>query len=91
MPSIPSSGGVSPVLLCELHGSVVLRRSESFTRQNNVEEIYSLIKFLRISPLNDWGTFSSSIAKPVKAGKPVRALKRLQVRRSWHHSSYNDV
>ena len=56
-----------------------------------MEEIYSLIKFLRISPLNDWGTFSSSIAKPVKAGKPVRALKRLQVRRSWHHSSYNDV
>ncbi|KAM5539722.1 hypothetical protein V8D89_006535 [Ganoderma adspersum] len=47
--------------------------------QNNVEEIYSLIKFLRIVPLNDWGTFSSSIAKPVKAGKPVRALKRLQV------------
>ncbi|KAI9068646.1 hypothetical protein FKP32DRAFT_1561262 [Trametes sanguinea] len=47
--------------------------------QNNVEEIYSLIKFLRISPLNDWTTFNSSIAKPVKAGKPVRALKRLQV------------
>ncbi|KAI0364994.1 hypothetical protein BV20DRAFT_955118 [Pilatotrama ljubarskyi] len=47
--------------------------------QNNVEEIYSLIKFLRISPLNDWPTFNSSIAKPVKAGKPVRALKRLQV------------
>ncbi|EIW53650.1 uncharacterized protein TRAVEDRAFT_133687 [Trametes versicolor FP-101664 SS1] len=47
--------------------------------QNNVEEIYSLIKFLRIVPLNDWPTFNSSIAKPVKAGKPVRALKRLQV------------
>ncbi|TBU59783.1 SNF2 family N-terminal domain-containing protein [Dichomitus squalens] len=47
--------------------------------QNSVEEIYSLIKFLRISPLNDWGTFNTSIAKPVKAGKPVRALKRLQV------------
>ncbi|KAI0640403.1 SNF2 family N-terminal domain-containing protein [Trametes meyenii] len=47
--------------------------------QNNVEEIYSLIKFLRIKPLDDWPTFNSSIAKPVKAGKPVRALKRLQV------------
>ncbi|KAH9847016.1 SNF2 family N-terminal domain-containing protein [Lenzites betulinus] len=47
--------------------------------QNNVEEIYSLIKFLRISPLNDWTTFNSSIAKPIKAGKPIRALKRLQV------------
>ncbi|KAI8972436.1 SNF2 family N-terminal domain-containing protein [Trametes punicea] len=47
--------------------------------QNNVEEIYSLIKFLRISPLNDWTTFNSSIAKPIKQGRPVRALKRLQV------------
>ncbi|CDO71519.1 hypothetical protein BN946_scf184910.g18 [Trametes cinnabarina] len=47
--------------------------------QNSVEELYSLIKFLRISPLNDWSTFNSAIAKPVKAGKPVRALKRLQV------------
>ncbi|KAI0753220.1 SNF2 family N-terminal domain-containing protein [Daedaleopsis nitida] len=47
--------------------------------QNNVEEIFSLIKFLRIKPLDDWQTFNTSIAKPVKAGKPVRALKRLQV------------
>ncbi|KAJ8475179.1 hypothetical protein ONZ51_g6714 [Trametes cubensis] len=47
--------------------------------QNNVEEIYSLIKFLRIVPLNDWQTFNSSVAKPIKAGRPVRALKRLQV------------
>ncbi|KAI0693693.1 SNF2 family N-terminal domain-containing protein [Cerioporus squamosus] len=47
--------------------------------QNNVEEIFSLIKFLRISPLNDWPTFNTQIAKPVKAGRPVRALKRLQV------------
>ena len=59
-----------------------------FCRQNNVEEIYSLIKFLRISPLNDWGTFNTSIAKPVKAGKPVRALKRLQVRRLSLYCSY---
>ena len=48
------------------------------SRQNNVEEIFSLIKFLRISPLNDWPTFNTQIAKPVKAGKPGRALKRLQ-------------
>ncbi|KAI0634006.1 SNF2 family N-terminal domain-containing protein [Trametes polyzona] len=47
--------------------------------QNSVEEIYSLIKFLRISPLNDWTTFNESIAKPIKAGRPVRAIKRLQV------------
>lgn len=49
------------------------------TRQNTVEELYSLIKFLRVRPLNDWHTFNEQIAKPVKAGRPVRALKRLQV------------
>ncbi|KII91481.1 hypothetical protein PLICRDRAFT_51622 [Plicaturopsis crispa FD-325 SS-3] len=47
--------------------------------QNNVEELYSLFKFLRIRPLNDWAEFNESINKPVKAGKTVRAMKRLQV------------
>ncbi|KAH9937842.1 SNF2 family N-terminal domain-containing protein [Epithele typhae] len=47
--------------------------------QNSVEELYSLIKFLRVRPLNDWQTFNSQIAKPVKSGKPARPLKRLQV------------
>jgi SNF2 family DNA or RNA helicase len=49
------------------------------TRQNTVEELYSLIKFLRIRPLNDWHTFNEQIAKPVKSGRPGRALKRLHV------------
>ncbi|KAH8101775.1 SNF2 family N-terminal domain-containing protein [Cristinia sonorae] len=47
--------------------------------QNNVEELYSLIKFLRLKPLNDWPTFKVQIAAPVKANKPIRAMKRLQV------------
>ncbi|KAF8647534.1 hypothetical protein AX16_006641 [Volvariella volvacea WC 439] len=48
--------------------------------QNNVTEIYSLLKFLRIKPLNDWTTFNEQIAKPVKSGKgATRAIKRLQV------------
>ncbi|KIK96178.1 hypothetical protein PAXRUDRAFT_826224 [Paxillus rubicundulus Ve08.2h10] len=47
--------------------------------QNTVEELYSLIKFLRIRPLNDWQTFNEQIAKPVKSGRPGRALKRLHV------------
>ncbi|KAI9569336.1 SNF2 family N-terminal domain-containing protein [Boletus coccyginus] len=47
--------------------------------QNTVEELYSLIKFLRVRPLNDWHTFNEQIAKPVKGGRPVRALKRLHV------------
>ncbi|KAF9224688.1 hypothetical protein BS17DRAFT_778808 [Gyrodon lividus] len=47
--------------------------------QNTVEELYSLIKFLRIRPLNDWQTFNEQIAKPVKSGRPGRALRRLHV------------
>lgn len=48
-------------------------------RQNSVEELYSLIKFLQIRPLNEWTTFNEQIAKPVKNGRSVRAMKRLQV------------
>lgn len=48
-------------------------------RQNNVEELYSLFKFLGIRPLNDWDEFNRTINKPVKSGKSVRAMKRLQV------------
>jgi len=47
--------------------------------QNNVEELYSLLKFLQIRPLNDWQTFNEQINKPVKAGRQVRAMKRLHV------------
>ncbi|KAI0267408.1 SNF2 family N-terminal domain-containing protein [Gloeopeniophorella convolvens] len=47
--------------------------------QNNVEELYSLLKFLRIKPLNDWQTFNEQINKPVKSGRPGRAMKRLHV------------
>ncbi|KAJ7632980.1 SNF2 family N-terminal domain-containing protein [Roridomyces roridus] len=48
--------------------------------QNNVDELYSLFKFLRIKPLNDWERFNTQIAKPVKNGRGAgRAMKRLQV------------
>lgn len=43
-------------------------------------ELYSLIKFLRIKPLNDWPTFNEKIAQPVKSGRGAStAMKRLQV------------
>lgn len=49
-------------------------------RQNNVTELYSLIKFLRIKPLSNWDTFNQQIAKPVNSGRGAsRAMKRLQV------------
>ncbi|KAF9011925.1 SNF2 family N-terminal domain-containing protein [Cyathus striatus] len=48
--------------------------------QNNVTELYSLIKFLRIKPLSNWDTFNSQIAKPVNSGRGAgRAMSRLQV------------
>ncbi|KAG0693585.1 SNF2 family N-terminal domain-containing protein [Suillus ampliporus] len=47
--------------------------------QNTVDELFSLIKFLRVRPLNEWQNFNEQIAQPIKAGRPVRALKRLHV------------
>ncbi|GJE98728.1 DEAD/DEAH box helicase [Phanerochaete sordida] len=47
--------------------------------QNNVEELYSLLKFLRIRPLDDWNEFKVAIAQPIKNGRPQRAIKRLHV------------
>lgn len=64
------------------HSSVYRWKSDvEFTshRQNNVEELYSLLNFLCIRPLNDWTTFNEQINKPVKSGKGTRAMKRLHV------------
>lgn len=47
--------------------------------QNNVEELYSLLKFLRLRPLDDWAEFKEKIAQPIKNGRPQRAIKRLHV------------
>jgi SNF2 family DNA or RNA helicase len=49
--------------------------------QNNVEEMYSLIKFCRIRPYNDWNRFAKDISRPLKnkyeRGKE-EAMARLQ-------------
>lgn len=47
--------------------------------QNSVEDLFSILKFLRIKPLNDWPHFNETIVKPVKAGRSTLAMKRLQV------------
>ncbi|KAJ7669423.1 SNF2 family N-terminal domain-containing protein [Mycena polygramma] len=47
--------------------------------QNNVEEFFPLLKFLRIKPLNDWDRFNALIAKPISKGLGANlAMKRLQ-------------
>ncbi|WVQ61960.1 uncharacterized protein L199_000093 [Kwoniella botswanensis] len=47
--------------------------------QNSVEELFSLFKFLRARPLDDWEDFRDRIIKPVKDGKTKLAMKRLHV------------
>lgn len=47
--------------------------------QNNTDELYSLIKFLRIEPFNDYTTWKNKIGAPVKTGQARVAMKRLHV------------
>nr|WVH01933.1 SNF2 family N-terminal domain [Naematelia aurantialba] len=47
--------------------------------QNNVEELFSLFKFLRARPLDNWDTFRARISSLVKNGQTTVAMKRLHV------------
>ncbi|KAL1923656.1 uncharacterized protein VTP21DRAFT_8636 [Calcarisporiella thermophila] len=47
--------------------------------QNNVDELYSLFKFLRVKPYDDYPTFKHQIVSPLQQGRAKTALQRLQV------------
>ncbi|KAI1532108.1 DNA repair protein rad5 [Pyrenophora tritici-repentis] len=47
--------------------------------QNNIDELQSLIKFLRIQPYCELSSWKESIAGPMKNGRGNLAMKRLQV------------
>ncbi|KAI9813004.1 MAG: hypothetical protein M1826_002561 [Phylliscum demangeonii] len=47
--------------------------------QNNLDELQSLIKFLRIKPYNDLSSWREQITNPMKNGRGDVAIKRLQV------------
>lgn len=47
--------------------------------QNNLDEIQSLIKFLRIKPYDDLSVWKTQITKPMNNGRGGVAIRRLQV------------
>ncbi|OOQ83488.1 putative SNF2 family helicase/ATPase [Penicillium brasilianum] len=47
--------------------------------QNNLDELQSLIKFLRIKPFNDLATWRDQISRPLANGRGGLAIQRLQV------------
>lgn len=46
--------------------------------QNNVDELYSLLRFLRIQPLSDYPTFKRTISVPIMNGDTAMAMSRLK-------------
>ncbi|KAK7517645.1 SNF2 family N-terminal domain-containing protein [Phyllosticta citriasiana] len=47
--------------------------------QNNLDELQSLIKFLRIKPYDELSRWKNDIAQPMKNGRGNLAMRRLQV------------
>ncbi|KAI4249743.1 MAG: hypothetical protein L6R40_000532 [Gallowayella cf. fulva] len=65
---------------CELQAQTRFAMSGT-PMQNNVTELYSLIRFLRIRPYNDFTRFSRDFSKPLKSsyqGDRSRAMQKLQ-------------
>ncbi|KII90902.1 hypothetical protein PLICRDRAFT_106737 [Plicaturopsis crispa FD-325 SS-3] len=46
--------------------------------QNSLEEMFSLISFLRTSPLADWQTFNAQVGRPARKGDKQTAVKNLR-------------
>lgn len=46
--------------------------------QNTVDDVYSLVKFLRIPPFQDWTYWRERITKQAKGGNISLALNRLR-------------
>ncbi|CEP07015.1 hypothetical protein [Parasitella parasitica] len=46
--------------------------------QNNVDELYSLLRFLKIQPLSDYATFKKNISIPIQNGMGNIAMERLK-------------
>jgi SNF2 family DNA or RNA helicase len=46
--------------------------------QNGISELYSLLRFLKIRPYNDWTEWRTRIEEPFKKGRQKLALRRIQ-------------
>lgn len=47
--------------------------------QNHVDELYSLLRFLRIPPLDNYQTFKKTVSVPIQMGQGELAFERLKV------------
>lgn len=47
--------------------------------QNNVDELYALLRFLRIVPFSNYDEFKARISTPMKSGRVKVAIQRLQL------------
>ncbi|KAI9203791.1 SNF2 family N-terminal domain-containing protein [Polychytrium aggregatum] len=47
--------------------------------QNNLDELYSLFRFLRVKPYCDYATYKREVSDPFKQSRPKTAIKRLQI------------
>ncbi|EMR09478.1 hypothetical protein PNEG_02065 [Pneumocystis murina B123] len=47
--------------------------------QNSLDELYSLFKFLRIEPLNNFSVWKEQISKPMSQGNYELSIKRLRI------------
>ncbi|KAJ3151428.1 hypothetical protein HDU86_006128 [Geranomyces michiganensis] len=46
--------------------------------QNNIDELYSLLKFLQFAPFQEYSVFKSQIAEPLSRGRTKQAMERLR-------------
>jgi len=74
------SYGNSAVSHCDWSLNPGSERIENDNSQNNVDELFSLLKFLHIRPWNEYNKFNLDVAQPIKRGIGAGiAMKRLQV------------